>query len=289
MISIEETNEVSSEHNHTIPSTPKSEYEQVEINIDEESTNSVSIIRKAPSLFKRCVAEGVGTAIFIFIALATVNQEGLYALSGLYKASQLVIAIGFAIGLSAGVYISGPISGGHLNPAISFSMCLHKKLPWVDMSLYILSQMVGGFIGSLIVFCIYYDAITSFPYTEATAGFFGTIKSAQTTIFLGFIEQILGTAILLFSILLIVNERPRKINAFLIGGVLGALALFLGSNGFAFNMARDLSPRMMSAMFWGVDVFSYGENWWWVPVVGSFIGAPLGQSIYSLYIKFFEE
>lgn len=242
--------------------------------------------KRVYTLLERVIMESIGTFFFIFISLATVNQTALSAMIGKYEISQWNIAVGFTIGLSVGVYISGPISGGHLNPAISFTMCLFDDLPFREMIYYILAQMIGGFIASLLVFGLYYNSITLFPYTEATAGLFGTIKASQTSISVGLVEQIIGTALLMIGILFVIHGNPKQPNPWYIGSVLGALSLFLGNNGFAFNMARDLAPRMMSSMFWGVDVFNYGNHWWWVPIVGSFIGAPLGFCTFELFMKY---
>lgn len=275
-------NEIDNPSMHTLPET---NYRRADLTRLEIDTNIMSPARRKPipSLRMRMAAEGCGTFLFIFIALATVNQTALNALLGKYEVSQFIIALGFAIGLSVGVHISGPISGGHLNPAISFSMTLFESLPWMDCILYILAQMIGAFFASLLVFCIYYNTIRLFPYDQVTAGFFGTLKASQTSIGLGFLEQVIGTGLLMFGILMVVRENPKKPNVFLIGGILGSLALFLGNNGFAFNMARDLGPRMMSAIFWGADVFSYENHWWWVPIVGSFVGAPLGHLAFNLF------
>lgn len=264
---------------------PDNEYHQ-SVEMEHTITSPIEE-RLMPSLYKRAIIEGCGTFFFIFIALATVNQTVLGAMIGKYPVSQWNIAFGFAIGLSTGVYISGPISGGHLNPAISFTMVLFQNLPWKDCLCYILGQMIGSFFAALLVFCIYYNSIRLFPYDQTTAGLFGTLKSSQTSIGLGLLEQIIGTAFLMIGILMIVRLNPKHPNVLLIGSVLGALALFLGSNGFAFNMARDLGPRMMSAMFWGVDVFYYEDHWWWVPIVGSFIGAPLGHILFTCYEYYF--
>lgn len=239
--------------------------------------------KKLYTLWERALTEGIGTFCFIFIALATVNQTVLSAMIGKYEVSQWTIAIGFALGLGSGVYVSGPITGGHLNPAISFTMYVFNGLSLQDMLYYIVAQMLGGFFAALIVFGIYYNSITLFPYTQATAGLFGTLKASQTSIGVGLTEQIVGTAILMMGILFVIRENPIRPNPWSIGGILGGLAIGLGNNGFAFNMARDLAPRLMSAMFWGADVFSYEQHWWWVPIVGSFIGAPLGFCIFSAY------
>lgn len=264
----------------TLPETNYQCVDQVTLEIREE--NEIPINDKPTiSLAKRSISEGIGMFFFIFIALGTVNQTVLGALIGKYEVSQLTIAFGFAIGLGVGVHLCGPISGGHLNPAISFTMSLFKKLPWIDFMWYSFAQLIGAFFASLLIFCIYYDSITLFPYSQTTAGLYGTLKQSQTSIGIGLLEQIIGTALLMFGILLSVRDNPDKPNIWMIGSVLGALAIFLGSNGFAFNMARDLGPRMMSAMFWGVDVFYYENYWWWVPIVGSFIGAPLGHLLFS--------
>lgn len=227
----------------------------------------------------------IGTFVFIFISLATVNQTALNAMLSKTSVSQLTIAIGFAIGLGFGVHLSGCVSGGHLNPAISFTMALNKKITWIECIWYILGQMIGAFIASLLVFCIYYNTIRLFPYSAQTAGLFGTLKASQTSIGIGLLEQFIGTALLMFGILTVVERSPNAPNTLLIGSILGILGISMGNNGFAFNMARDLSPRLMTAIFWGRDVFSYEDHWWWVPIVGSFAGAPFGYLLFDLYKK----
>jgi len=231
--------------------------------------------------YKKYASEALGTFIFVFIALATVNQTVLSAIYNKTDVSQLIIAFGFGIGLAVGVQLVGPISGAHLNPAVSFAFCLFKKLSLTDMVFYMLAQMFGAFFAALLVYCLYYNLISRLDYNVATASMFGTVKMDQTSIVVGLLEQVIGTALLMFGVARVV--KYGKYVSTLIGVILFTLALCMGNNGFAFNPARDLGPRMMTLIFWGVDVFKYGSHWFWVPVVGPCIGAPLGLLLDVLF------
>ena len=74
-------------------------------------------------------------------------------------------------------------------------------------------------------------------------------------------------------------------------GVLGVLlvvgigAAFGVNSGYAINPARDLGPRVFTAVAgWGTEVFRAGNTWWWVPVTAPVIGAVLGGWIYDAFV-----
>ena len=243
-----------------------------------------------PTLFisstKKCIAEFIGTYAFIFIALAAANQANLTSMLHNEPSNPILVAAGFGIGLTIGINLSGSISGGHLNPSVSLVFLILGKITSGEFVLYLISQLLGAFLAAFTVFVLYYNTINLYPYTIATAGAFGTYKQTQVSIGIGCLEQIIGTAILIISILYCTSPYYKGNAPISIGLTLFVIAICLGTNGFAINPARDLGPRLMSAIFWGREVFSYQDNWWWVPIVGSFCGAPIGLTIYKLYEKF---
>uniref|UniRef100_A0A915HFH0 Aquaporin n=1 Tax=Romanomermis culicivorax TaxID=13658 RepID=A0A915HFH0_ROMCU len=68
----------------------------------------------------------------------------------------LSINIGFALAVGLGVYISGGVSGGHVNPAITLAMCLLGKTRWRQLPVYFAAQYLGCFFGALLVYMVYY-------------------------------------------------------------------------------------------------------------------------------------
>jgi glycerol uptake facilitator-like aquaporin len=79
---------------------------------------------------------------------------------------------------------------------------------------------------------------------------------------------------------------PGWMGPLLVGLLVVGIGVAFGFNaGYAINPARDLGPRLFTAVAgWGGDVFTAAGGWWWVPVVGPTIGAVAGGSLYDLCI-----
>lgn len=225
------------------------------------------------SLWKDCALECVGTFSFVYIALAGVSQV---VLSG--SSDQLHVALCFALGLTSGIVIAGK-SGGHLNPAVSMTVYLTD--PWFCTNRflgYIISQFVGAFVAALVVIAVYYGWINEGP-DELSVGSFGTFKNPNNSLFGSILDQFIGAALLMFAILRVPDSRFKPA---IIGIVLGGIALFNGSNGFAINPARDFGPRLASSIVFGDLAFTKEDHWFWVPLVIPFFGAPFGYALHLL-------
>jgi glycerol uptake facilitator-like aquaporin len=104
------------------------------------------------------------------------------------------------------------------------------------------------------------------------------------------IDQIVGTALLVGVIFALSDARnfapPERLTPVLVGLLVMLIGATFGYNaGYAINPARDLAPRLFTAMAgWGGGVFTAGNGWWWVPVVGPCIGGVLGGYVYDLVI-----
>ncbi|KAG7238647.1 hypothetical protein INR49_030721, partial [Caranx melampygus] len=158
---------------------------------------------------------------------------------------------------------------GHLNPAVTFTLCLLRREPWTKFPLFFFFQTLGAFLGAAIVFGLYYDALWDFGHgelivlgTNATAGIFATYPSPHLTLLNGVFDQIIGTAALIACILAVVDPHnsliPRGLEAFTVGLVVLVIGLSMGFNsGYAINPARDLGPRIFTALAgWGGEVFT---------------------------------
>lgn len=227
-------------------------------------------------LVKNMLLEFFGTFSFVYVSLAGVNQAVLTQAN-----SQLDIAICFAFGLTAGIYIAGK-SGGHLNPGVSFALFLTgHDMTFKKLVGYVAAQMLGGFAAALLVIAVYYGWINEFS-DEAMVGSFGTLKNPGNSLFGSILDQFVGSAILMFGITAVPDMKCKPV---IIGLLLGSLALFQGSNGFAFNLARDFSPRVASAIVFGSTPFSSMDYWFWVPMVVPFFGIPFGWLLAKLLAK----
>ena len=96
-------------------------------------------------LFKKLIAEAIGTFVLVFGAC------GVAALTG----GELVsTALAFGLVIVAMAYSIGRISGCHINPAVSFACALTKRMKWSECGLYVVAQFIGGFLGALAIFGI---------------------------------------------------------------------------------------------------------------------------------------
>lgn len=240
----------------------------VEIATPREFENPFAEMTPVRSLVKDILLEFIGTFTFVYISLAGVNQT---VLSG--SVDQLHIAICFALGLTSGVLIAEQ-SGAHLNPAVTFtSLITDPTFGFQRFVYYVIAQLLGGFAGGLLVIAVYYSWMNNYESADPFVGTFGTLKNTNNSLCSSILDQFVGSALLMFGIMRTPDSWSKPLT---IGTILGALALFQGSNGFAFNLARDFGPRAASAIVFGKDVFASEEYWFWVPMVIPFIGIPFG-------------
>jgi aquaporin-3 len=237
----------------------------------------------------------LGTAILVIIGDGSVAQV---VTSNGQKGDFFTINIAFAFAIAYGVYVSGSVSGGHINPAVTLVMAVLGKTAWIMLPIYWAGQYLGAFFGASIVHWVYRAAILNFGkgglYVEgpnATAGIFATYPASFVTSWDGFVDQMIGTAILLLAVLALTDERnmriPSHYTPIIIGFVVGVIGMSFGYNaGFALNPARDLGPRIYTAIAgWGGRVFSYRDyDWFWVPIIGPHVGAFVGMAVYKLFV-----
>ncbi|XP_044294700.1 aquaporin-9 [Varanus komodoensis] len=247
------------------------------------------------NLLKEALAEFLGTFILIALGCGCIAQSVLSrgALGG-----APVITIGFAMSVTMAVYVAGGVSGGHVNPAVSFAMCLTGRMNWVKFPVYVLAQCLGAFVGAAAVFGVNYDALMAFTGGEfqvtgpnATAHIFATYPEEYLSLMNGFADQVMSTAFLLLGVFAIFDEGNLRVQKGLEPIAIGLLIILLCSSlamnsGCAMNPARDLAPRIFTYLAgWGTEVFTAGSNWWWVPVVGPMVGAAFGAGVYILFIE----
>ncbi|XP_072304078.1 aquaporin-10b [Eucyclogobius newberryi] len=247
------------------------------------------------ALIRECLAECLGVYILILFGCGSVAQV---TTTQNQKGDYLSINLGFALGVTFGVYVSRGVSGAHLNPAVSLSLCVLGRHSWVKFQFYVFFQCLGAFLGAATVGLQYHEAIRWFSGGEltvsgstATARIFCTFPAEYLSLWAGFVDQVIGTAALLLCILALGDSgqgsTPAGLQPVLVGAVVMVIGVSMGSNsGYALNPARDFGPRLfMYFAGWGEDVFTAGGGWWWVPVVAPCVGALLGTLLYELMIE----
>jgi MIP family channel proteins len=244
---------------------------------------------------REAAAEFFGTFILIAFGVGVVAQT---VLSKEANGSFLAINIGWGIAVMLGIYTSAGVSGAHLNPAVTVALAVHRQFPWAKVLPYSAAQIAGAFAASAVVFLTYREAFSAFDGgarmvegATATAGIFATYPKPYLSIAGGFVDQVVGTMLLMAGVLAVTDQKnvapPAWLTAPLVGLLVVAIGVAFGTNaGYAINPARDFGPRLFTFVAgWGSGVFTAGNGWWWVPVAGPIVGAILGASAYDVFIN----
>src|SRR3989442_12206333 len=238
-------------------------------------------------LLREGVAGFLGTFVLIVFGGGVVARVGL---SKGTAGSFLSINIAWGLAVTMGWYVCAGVTGRHLNPAVTIALAVHRRFPWKKVAPYSIAQIAGAFVASAVVFATYHEALTAFDGgvrqvlgPQGTGGIWATYPRPFLSTFPGgFIDQIVGTALLVGVILGITDERNAPAPTGLVPVVVGLLVLLIGAtygfnSGYAINPARDFGPRLFTAIAgWGGDVFRAGNAWWWVPIAAPCIGGVLG-------------
>ena len=218
------------------------------------------------------LAELLGTMLLILLGDGVVANVCLKKTKG-EGSGWMVIATGWALAVAIPVFIFGPISGAHFNPAVTLGMAAIGKFAWADVPLYILAQMLGAIIGACLVYLHY------LPHWKETAdpatklGCFATGPAVKSTVG-NFISEFIGTFVLVFGILGVGNtEMVAGLGPIVTGLIIWVIGLTLGGpTGYAINPARDLGPRIAHAF---LPIDGKGDSNWgyaWLPVVAPICG-----------------
>jgi len=246
-------------------------------------------------LARQLAAEFLGSFVLIIFGVGVVAQV---VLSGGTAGNYLSINLAWGLAVTMGVYVAGGVSGAHMNPAVTLALAVHRQFPWKKVLPYSLAQVAGAFCASAAVFAVYWEALARFDGgvrqiagPHGTAGIWATYPQPFLSTFPGgFIDQVLGTALLVLLVFALTDGLNLAPAANLAPVLIGAAVVLIGecfgfNAGYAINPARDFGPRLFTAIAgWGPQVFRAANNWWWVPIVAPLLGGVLGGFVYDLLV-----
>ncbi|MER7054812.1 MIP/aquaporin family protein [Streptomyces sp. NPDC000351] len=254
------------------------------------------------------IGETIGTAILILLGGGVCAAVTLKA-SKARNAGWLAIAFGWGFAVMTGAYISTPLSGAHLNPAVTVGIAI-KDGEWGNVPTYFAGQILGAMIGAVLVWIAYYGhfqahltdpEVVGAPGTRDTPakaveaqekgagpvlGVFSTGPEIRNVV-QNLATEIIGTFVLLLAILTQgLNDEGNglgTLGALITAFVVVSIGLSLGGpTGYAINPVRDLGPRIVHAL---LPLPNKGGSDWsyaWVPVVGPLIGGAIAGGVYNV-------
>jgi glycerol uptake facilitator protein len=227
-------------------------------------------------------AEFIGTMLMILLGDGVVAGV-LLNKSKAEKSGWIVITTGWAMAVAIGVYAVGRISGAHLNPAITIGYAAVGRFPWDRVGSYVGGQLVGAFVGAVLVWIAYYAHWGETPEKRSKLLVFSTVPAIRFRA-ANVATEVIGTFVLVFGCLALgANNAPTQtgLTPLLVGFLVWAIGLSLGGpTGYAINPARDLAPRIAHAL---LPIPGKGASDWgyaWVPIVGPLVGGLLGAAVY---------
>lgn len=232
-------------------------------------------------LFKKALAECFGTAVLVFVAC------GVAVVSGV---NWVATSLAFGLVIVAMAYSIGNISGCHINPAVSLAMALRKEISWKEFAVYVLSQVIGAFIGALLLaLCVRSfatlggNAIQQGLMAEETnsIGLVVGYKLDALSYIAAFVAEVVLTLIFVFAIIGVTDGKfgNGKLGGIVIGATLVLVHLMgLGLTGTSVNPARSLAPAFLQAI--AGDATSLSQIWIWI--IAPLVGAALAAGLYSV-------
>ncbi|WP_278034066.1 MIP/aquaporin family protein [Flavobacterium nitratireducens] len=234
------------------------------------------------------IAELIGTMLLILLGNGVVANVVLKGTKG-NNSGWIVITAGWAFAVFVAVTVAGPISGAHLNPAVTIGLAIAGKFAWSQVATYIIAQLLGAMLGAFLVWLFHKDHFTITEDEGGKLACFSTGPAIRNTVS-NMIGEIIGTFVLIFVIFYLAGPELSMSSAtdVKIGlGSIGALPVAIlvwaiglslgGTTGYAINPARDLGPRIMhSILLKGSSDWSYA----WIPVVAPIIGATIAAYLY---------
>ncbi|KDM90629.1 MIP/aquaporin family protein [Photobacterium galatheae] len=250
--------------------------------------------RQSPTLLGECLAEFIGTGLLIFFGVGCVAA---LVLAGA-NFGQWEISLTWGLGVTIAIYCTAGVSGAHINPAVTIALALFHGFDKAKVVPYILSQLAGAFCSAALVYSLYSNLFVDFENAHgilrgsveslATAGIFSTYPNPSLSFSGAFAVEFVITAVLMFAILAIGDEKngaPRgPLGPVLIGVLIAVIGASLGPlTGFAMNPARDFGPKFFAYLAgWGEMALTGGKDipYFIIPVLAPIAGACFGAWLY---------
>jgi aquaporin Z len=235
-------------------------------------------------MVRKASAELLGTALLVYfgVGAATLSFGTGFAANGLsFSAGVVATALTFGLVLMALAYSLGPISGCHVNPAVTLGVLVARRISINDAAVYWVMQFVGGIIGALVLWATF---ATSPLYHRKITGLGTDGWGSKSFIHVGaggaFLAEVILTAVFVCVILAVTSKGAHAATAGLVIGLTLTLVHLVGIpiTGTSVNPARSLGPALI--------VGGTALRQVWLFIVAPLVGGALGAAIHiGLHLK----
>jgi len=235
-------------------------------------------MRTSPDLGRRLIAEMVGTALLVIFGARAVIAALKVGSGKLDYAGLGIIGISFALVVAIVIYAFGSTSGAHINPAVTLSLALTRRFPWIETTPYIAAQLVGALGGGVILVAIFGKGAIDLNDTG------GTVIGAGFTQAQAAVAEGLGTFLLVATIMALAVDRraPAGFAGLVIGLAVACEIMVIGPiSGGSVNPARTFGPYLTTSIFGGSPPWSD----FWVYVVGPLVGGAVAAVVYEFVAR----
>ena len=245
-------------------------------------------------ILTQCFFEFLGTFIMILLGCGVCACVSLNKSKGA-GGGWVVVTIAWGLAVMCGVFIAGPYTGAHLNPAVSLGLALAGEFPWSKVVPFIISQFLGAYFGALTVYWFYKDHFDVTPDQDTQLSVFCTIPAIKNY-GRNFLSEAIGTFVLILIILFLAERGNTaevglgSIGAFPVAFLIIVIGMALGgTTGYAINPARDFAPRLAHAT---LPIKGKGSSHWeycWVPILGPIVGSGCAVLVFWLYLLIYPQ
>ena len=224
------------------------------------------------------VAEALGTALLVFVAVGTATLSFGFHVAGTSNSAGVVAtALAFGLVLGVLVYCLGPISGCHINPAVTVGFLAAKRISLQEAAAYWAAQLVGGIAGAAGLYGVFHLSSAWHKGVGLGADGFGKSSMIGVAAAGAFIAEVVLTAVFVLVILAITRQTANGLVAGLVIGLALTLVHLMGIpiDGTSVNPARSIGP----ALFAGGAALSQ----LWVFIVAPLAGGVIAAYIYAFF------
>ncbi|EHK2441592.1 aquaporin family protein [Clostridium perfringens] len=226
------------------------------------------------------LAELIGTMLLIILGDGVVANVVLKKTKG-NSSGWIVITTGWALAVAIPAAIFTSVSGALFNPALTIALAIVGQFTWSQVIPYIIAQLLGAFLGAVVVYITYYNHFEETEDQNSKLGVFCTIPEIEDHK-INFLTEFIGTFVLTFAVLGIGAQNiDYGVKVIIVGCLIWAIGLSLGGpTGYAINPARDFGPRLAHFL---LPIPRKGSSKWeyaWIPIVAPIIGAICGALVY---------